>query len=154
MLSHHLSAPSLKEISKWKHKITLWNWYAHIGLKIYIFSILLLPSIQFYCFQIYVIRRNTAQNTVISLNFMVRKFCGKAQFPHSFGRICLVVVLRKIIRYVQAQMETEQRKCSFPAQKLKFSLMSMLKFSYNWRFALMYLTNLWRTSSFFDHCFS
>ena len=30
---------------------------------------------------------NTAKNTVISPNFMVWKFCGKAQFPHSFGRI-------------------------------------------------------------------
>ena len=29
----------------------------------------------------------TAKNTVISPNFMVWKFCGKAQFPHSFGRI-------------------------------------------------------------------
>ena len=30
---------------------------------------------------------NTAKNTVISPNFLVCKFCGKAQFPHSFGRI-------------------------------------------------------------------
>ena len=29
----------------------------------------------------------TAKNTVISPNFQVWKFCGKAQFPHSFGRI-------------------------------------------------------------------
>ena len=29
----------------------------------------------------------TAKNTVISPNFMVWKFFGKAQFPHSFGRI-------------------------------------------------------------------
>ena len=28
----------------------------------------------------------TAQNAAISPNFMVWKFCGKAQFPHSFGR--------------------------------------------------------------------
>ena len=28
----------------------------------------------------------TAKNTVISPNFLVWKFCGKAQFPHSFGR--------------------------------------------------------------------
>ena len=32
-------------------------------------------------------QRCTAQNTVISPNFMVWKFFGKAQFPHSFGRI-------------------------------------------------------------------
>ena len=29
----------------------------------------------------------TVKNTVISPNFLVWKFCGKAQFPHSFGRI-------------------------------------------------------------------
>ena len=29
----------------------------------------------------------TANNTVISPDFLVWKFCGKAQFPHSFGRI-------------------------------------------------------------------
>ena len=30
---------------------------------------------------------NTMKNTVISPNFLVQKFCGKAQFPYSFGRI-------------------------------------------------------------------
>ena len=29
---------------------------------------------------------NTAKNTVISPNFLVWKFCEKAQFPQSFGR--------------------------------------------------------------------
>ena len=29
----------------------------------------------------------TAKNTVTPPNFMVWKFCGKAQFPHSFGQI-------------------------------------------------------------------
>ena len=33
------------------------------------------------------LRTPTAQNVVISPNFMVWKFCRKAQFPHSFGRI-------------------------------------------------------------------
>ena len=27
----------------------------------------------------------TVKNTVISPNLQVRKFCGKAQFPHGFG---------------------------------------------------------------------
>ena len=27
------------------------------------------------------------ENTVISPDFLVCKFCGKEQFPHSFGRI-------------------------------------------------------------------
>ena len=29
----------------------------------------------------------TAKNTLISPDFLVWKFCGKAQFPHSFGQI-------------------------------------------------------------------
>ena len=29
----------------------------------------------------------TTKNTVISPTFLVWKFCGKAEFPHSFGRI-------------------------------------------------------------------
>ena len=29
----------------------------------------------------------SAKNTVISRNFLVWKFCGKAQFPHSFKRL-------------------------------------------------------------------
>ena len=30
---------------------------------------------------------DTVKNTIISPNFLVWKFCGKAQFPHSFGRM-------------------------------------------------------------------
>ena len=30
---------------------------------------------------------NTAKNTIISPNFLVWKFCGKAQFPYNFGWI-------------------------------------------------------------------
>ena len=33
-----------------------------------------------------IIRTFTAKNTVISPNFLAWKFCGKAKFPHSFGR--------------------------------------------------------------------
>ena len=44
--------------------------------------------------------KSTAKNTVISLDFLVLKFCGKAQFPHSFGRIVRnyeeTVLFRKI----------------------------------------------------------
>ena len=32
-------------------------------------------------------KTTTAKNTVIPPNFLVWKFCGKAQFPHSFGQI-------------------------------------------------------------------
>ena len=43
---------------------------------------------------------NTAKNIVISPDFLVWKFCGKAQFPYSFGRIARncaeTVPLRKI----------------------------------------------------------
>ena len=42
----------------------------------------------------------TAKNTVISPNSLVWQFCGKAQFPHSFGRITRnyaeIVPFRKI----------------------------------------------------------
>ena len=42
----------------------------------------------------------TAKNTVISPDFLVWKFCGKAQFPHNFGRFARnyaeTVPLRKI----------------------------------------------------------
>ena len=34
-----------------------------------------------------ILSQYTAKNTVISPNFLVWKFCGKAQFPHSFGRV-------------------------------------------------------------------
>ena len=30
------------------------------------------------------LKRTPAQNTIISPNFLMWKFCGKAQFPHSF----------------------------------------------------------------------
>ena len=30
---------------------------------------------------------STAKNTLISSNFLVWEFCGKAPFPHSFGQI-------------------------------------------------------------------
>ena len=34
-------------------------------------------------------RTLTANNIVISPNFLVSKFYGKVQFPHSFGRNCV-----------------------------------------------------------------
>ena len=37
--------------------------------------------------QIFKVFDFVAKNTVISPNFLVRKFCGKAQFLHSFGQI-------------------------------------------------------------------
>ena len=33
---------------------------------------------------------NNAKNTVLSPNFLVWKFCGKTEFPHSFGRFLLL----------------------------------------------------------------
>ena len=38
----------------------------------------------------------TAKNAVISPDFLVWKFCGKAQFPHSFGRFVETVSFRKV----------------------------------------------------------
>ena len=44
--------------------------------------------------------KNTPKTTVISPDFLVWKFCGKAQFPHSFGQIARnyaeIVPFRKI----------------------------------------------------------
>ena len=37
-----------------------------------------------------------AENTVISFNFLVPKFCGKIQFPHSFRWIAETVPFHKI----------------------------------------------------------
>ena len=34
-----------------------------------------------------VVSHETAKNIVISPDFLVWKFCGNAQFPHSFGQI-------------------------------------------------------------------
>ena len=34
-------------------------------------------------------KRNTAKNTVISPNFLVRKFCENAQFPEIMQKLCL-----------------------------------------------------------------
>ena len=51
---------------------------------------------------------STAKNTVISPNFLVWNICGKAQFPHSFGRIA----------------ETMRKLClstKFPHQEMKWS---------------------------------
>ena len=37
----------------------------------------------------------TVKNTVISPNFLAWKFCGKAQFPHSFGRLAKIQLYPK-----------------------------------------------------------
>ena len=40
-------------------------------------------------------KMNTAKNTVISPNFLVWKFCGKAQFLHSFGQITVFFSMKQ-----------------------------------------------------------
>ena len=42
----------------------------------------------------------TSENTVISTNFLVWKFCGKAQFRHSFG---------KMVKHAQTIRRQQQR---------------------------------------------
>ena len=32
-------------------------------------------------------KTDTSQNTIVSPNLLVWKFCGKAQFPQSFGKL-------------------------------------------------------------------
>ena len=39
----------------------------------------------------------TVKNTIISPNFLVWKFCGKAQFPHCFGRIIIFSYCHKTL---------------------------------------------------------
>ena len=59
---------------------------------------------------------NIAKNTVISPDFLVWKFCGKAQFPHSFGRIA------------QNYAETVSlHKISTPGNQVKLRYFSQLK---------------------------
>ena len=41
---------------------------------------------ELFCENSYRLKAVTAKNTVISPNFLVWKFCGKAQLPHSFAR--------------------------------------------------------------------
>ena len=40
---------------------------------------------------------HTTENTEISHNFIMWKFCGKAQFPQSFGRIAQLGELRETL---------------------------------------------------------
>ena len=55
----------------------------------------------------------TTKNTVISPDFLVRKFCGKAQFPHSFGR------------FARKYMDTVAfRKISTPGNQVKLRYFS------------------------------
>ena len=54
----------------------------------------------------------TVKKPVISPNFLVRKFCGKSQFPHSFRRIARnyadvnYVNLRDFLQWVIAKLES------------------------------------------------
>ena len=48
-------------------------------------STLLKQYVRVSCLRIF--RTQHCENTVISPDFLVSKFCGKAQFPHCFGRI-------------------------------------------------------------------
>ena len=44
------------------------------------------------------IKTSSAENTVTSPNFLVWNFCGKAQFPHSFGQFAETVPFNNISR--------------------------------------------------------
>ena len=50
----------------------------------------------------------TAQNTVISPNFLVWKFCGKAQFPHSFGRFAVLPINHLQLKVEQVTRATKR----------------------------------------------
>ena len=65
---------------------------------------------------------DTAENTVISPNFLVWKFCGKTQFPHSFGR------------FTRSYAETVPfHKISTPENQVKFR---KLRYFAKWNFRL------------------
>ena len=64
---------------------------------------------------------DTAENSVISPNFLVCKLCGKTQFPHSFGR------------FTQSYAETVPfHKISTPGNQVK------LCYFPKWNFRLMW----------------
>ena len=51
--------------------------------------------------------RTTAKNTVISPNVMVWKFCGKAQFLHSFDEIAVLFAVNQAwLSVLQAHIYT------------------------------------------------
>ena len=67
---------------------------------------------------------DTAENTVISRNFLVWKFCGKTQFPHSFRR------------FTRSYAETVPfHKISTPENQVKFR---KLRYFIKWNFRLMW----------------
>ena len=55
---------------------------------------------------------DTVWNTVISSNFLVWKFCGKTQFPHSFGRE--ILWKGTVSAVVSANRPKLCRNCAFP----------------------------------------
>ena len=77
---------------------------------------------------------DTAENSVISPNFLVCKLCGKTQFPHSFGR------------FTQSYAETVPfHKISTPGNQVK------LCYFPKWNFRLMWYNFLilWDNFSWF-----
>ena len=52
----------------------------------------------------------TAKNTVISPNFLVWKFCGKAQFPQSFGRIEFVAPFKAYINIYEKHCKNKKQR--------------------------------------------
>ena len=52
--------------------------------------------------------KNTAINTVVSSNFLAWKFCGKAQFWHSFGCFCIALILHDKIDPIPRNILTNQ----------------------------------------------
>ena len=50
----------------------------------------------------------TAKNTVISPDFLVWKVCGKAQFPHSFGRFALLI--DRILSFLEVAFEINKHR--------------------------------------------
>ena len=70
---------------------------------------------------------HTAKNTVISPDFLMWKFCGEAQFPHSFGRFAQnyteTVPFRKIFTPGnQVKLRYFSQWQMFPLRKFHFGV--------------------------------
>ena len=71
------------------------------------------------------------KNTVISPEFLVWKFCGKVQFPHSFGRIVRNFAETMLFREISTpgnQMKLRYfSQCQFLSNKLKAAILRLIQ---------------------------
>ena len=96
IFSKFVTVKSSRESSKWSHKMKFFNWYNFNwnSMKYGDCQVSLCWTAFLVFLTVYegLLRKSpnafTAKNTVISPDFLVWKFCGKAQFPH-MRKLCL-----------------------------------------------------------------